>query len=176
MTPYFFLKAYCSFLRNTVTEYAAAQGDKGIYKVPQVFEWFVPFQNSRTPEKSFYPFVSPRIVKGGAVSEQRGGYATPFGDDSLLYVLTFFGVYSEGKENDSVTLVDGAYDLLNLMEHVRIALVRKPILENKYQLKQPYTWEITDEQPHPLWIGQATSIWTIPTIYEETGVKKIYDI
>lgn len=174
MTAYGLLKAVSTFLRDTMAGYAAAQGKQKQFRVPEVYEWYLPLQNSEQPDEIDFPYIVPRIVKGEEMADYKGQYHHDA--DSAIHIAISFGIYHEGTEVDGVTPYDGAYDLLNVMEHVRISLLRQPMVARKYELQKPYTWHIPDEQPYPLWVGQANTIWMMPNIYEETGAKTLYDV
>lgn len=86
---------------------------------------------------------------------------------------------SQGKQDDeaqiTVTMVFGVLDksdeggltVINLMERVRIALLRQRIVDRKYRIETPYEWEFFTDQPLPYWEGMAKTIWTVPAIQEE---------
>ncbi|MFU1797375.1 hypothetical protein ACM1RC_26150 [Paenibacillus azoreducens] len=168
MTAFLLLQALCQFLRDTVKDYAAAQGDDGEYRIPRVFDWYLPFKNPKVEEKIDFPYITPRIRKGEDLPDDSQAILL-----STVHIDISFGVYREGTALGGFVHPDGAYDLLNLMEHVRIALFRKSVLDNKYSIEKPYKWEIPDEQPYPLWVGQAQTIWTVQSAtqqYLEDGV------
>lgn len=158
MTAFFLLKAICAFLEETLKEYATAQNKLGEYVTPKVFEWYLPFVTAGPDPKIDFPYVAARIVKGQDL------------EDSMVNVNLYFGVYCKGEEIDGLTKPDGAYDLLNLMEHVRIALNRKGVLDNKFELQKPYEWELSDEQPYPLWVGWASTKWNVAAPLQQLGV------
>ncbi|NEZ43732.1 hypothetical protein [Paenibacillus alvei] len=169
MTAFMLLKALKKFLQQTVSEYASSQGEGGRFRTPEVFDWYLPFKNGKISEKIDFPYIIPRIDKADQVNK----------DGELRYTVKVdlsFGVYCEGKDENGLVIPDGSYDLLNLMEHVQIALFRQKIIENKYLIEEPYSWFIPEEQPYPLWVGQATSLWTLPPITPERGVDIIYGI
>lgn len=149
MTPFFLLKAICAYLNQLVDDYAAAQGSTKEFVKPRIFEWYLPFKNGRAEESVSFPYIAPRITDGEDA------------DDSTVNVMLYFGVYSEGPNVNGFTQPDGAYDLLNLMEHVRTSLQTQKILEEQFELQKPYKWEIPDEQPYPLWVGSASTKWIV---------------
>jgi hypothetical protein len=163
MTAFLLLRSYKKFLEKTVADYAAAQGEGGDFKYPSVFEWNLPFKNPKAHDKIDFPYIVARIINGKNTS-------SPYGISSSIIIDTYFGVYCEGTEVDGFIHPDGAYDLLNLMEHVRIALFKAGVLDKKYKVEQDYTWEIPEEQPYPLWVGQSRSIWSIQSVFEDPSV------
>lgn len=158
MTAFFLLVAIRNYLRDVVGEYAAAQGQGGGFRKPEVFEWFLPFKNPRHEEKIDFPYIVVRPTDGQDLT-----------DESTVQVELSFGVYNEGTPRDGTTHPDGAYDLLNLMEHIRIALFRKSVLDSRFRIEKPYKWQIPAEQPYPLWVGQAQTVWTVAAPIQQFG-------
>ncbi|KEQ22309.1 hypothetical protein [Paenibacillus tyrfis] len=162
MTAFLLLQALRTFLGEAVAEYAAAQGGRGEYQVPKVFDWFLPFKNPKAEQHTDFPYIVARIIEGDdPVYEPM---APLF---STIRVDLAFGIYHESAADDGFVHPDGAYDLLNLMEHVRIALFRKGVLENKFRIEKPYRWQIPEEQPYPLWVGTAQSTWTVQSATQQ---------
>lgn len=159
MTAAMLLRALCDFLRGLLVEYAAAKGDDGRFTPPQVFEWYLPFKNPKAPEKIDFPYVVARVVSGEDSRDLNVG--------STVQVKLFFGVYDEGERVDGLLHPTGAYDLINLMEHVRIGLQRQQVIGNRFRIEMPYKWSIPEEQPYPLWVGEATTIWTVQSVTEQ---------
>jgi len=158
MTSAMLLRALCRFLRQTVDDYAAAQGKEGEYRTPEVYEWYLPFRDGRNQPNIDFPYIVARIINGeDPVNDSQSPIL------STVRIDLSFGVYNEAPDDD-VIHPDGAYDLLNLMEHVRIALFRQLIIDGRYKIEQPYKWHIPDEQPYPLWVGVAQSIWTVQRV------------
>lgn len=159
MTAAMLLRAICAFLRGLLTDYAAAKGDGGRFVPPQVFEWYLPFKNPKTPEKIDFPYVVTRIINGEDSQDLNVG--------SKVQINLSFGVYDEGERVGEFLQPTGAYDLINLMEHVRIGLQRQQVIGNRFRIEMPYKWSIPEEQPYPLWVGEATTIWTVQSVTEQ---------
>jgi len=159
MTAAMLLRAICEFLRRLLAEYAAAKGYDGRFTPPRVFEWYLPFKNPKAPEKIDFPYVVARIVNGEDSQDLNIG--------STVQVKLSFGVYDEGERVDGFLQPSGAYDLMNLMEHVRIGLLRQRIIDNRFWIETPYKWSIPEEQPYPLWVGEATTIWKVQSVTEQ---------
>ncbi|RXZ84586.1 hypothetical protein EBB07_00790 [Paenibacillaceae bacterium] len=162
MTAFLLLKSLTAFLRQAVDEYTAAQGQGGEFRKPEVFEWNLPFKNARQAEKIDFPYIVARIINGEDQQQK---------PDSLLFssvkIDLYFGIYQDSvNDQDPEAFVhpDGAYDLLNLMEYVRQALFEEVIIDNKFTVEYPYSWEIPDEQPYPLWVGLAHTTWSVQTV------------
>lgn len=159
MTAAMLLRALCDFLRELLAEYAAAKGDGGQFTAPRVFEWYLPFKNPKAPEKIDFPYVVARIVSGEDSQDPNVG--------STVQVHLSFGVYDESERVDGFLRPSGAYDLINLMEHVRIGLLRQLVIDNRFRIEKPYKWSIPEEQPYPLWVGEATTSWTVQIVTEQ---------
>ncbi|OPA76743.1 hypothetical protein BVG16_16360 [Paenibacillus selenitireducens] len=165
MSAVLLLDAVSRFVRKTVEEYSAAQGKNGVYKHPKVFEWYLPFKNPKIPEDTDFPYVVARIVNGKDAVNQRNDA------ECTVDIALSFGVYSEATDEEGFKQPDGGYDLLNLMEHVRITLLNENIIDKKYEIQRPYVWEIPEEQPYPLWVGLAQTQWKFQSI--EPQIKDI---
>lgn len=146
MTSFLLLKALCDFLREVVEDYAASQNENGEWVIPRVFEWSLPYKNPRANEKIDFPYIVARIINGEDPTVEVGDL-----NGSTVSIYLAFGVYRESEKEDGFIHPDGAFDLLNLMETVRIALFRKAVLNHKFEIIKPYKWDIPDEQPYPLW-------------------------
>ena len=97
-----------------------------------------------------YPHIVPRFLK---CSDEAEG--------SKVTVRIYFGTYSEDVET-------GWRDLMNLMEMVRLALLRQRTIAKKYRLQLPLTTEATEDQPYPEWVGYVTAEYLMPLPEEET--------
>lgn len=150
MTAFLLLRAVANFLRQTVDQYAAARAYSGEYRRPEVFEWDLPMKNPKQPVEIDFPYIVAFLGEG----EDNG-------EESIATLSLAFGVYQPGTNRpDGHVHQDGAYDLLNLMEHVRIALFRQAAIEG-FRIEKPYKWSIPKEQPFQFWIGHAESKWTV---------------
>lgn len=159
MTAFLLLQAIVRFLEEMAAKYPAAEGDHGKYRAPFVFPWSLPFENE---EDTHFPYIVARIVEGvDPVVEPMAPLL------STVRVDLIFGVYHESIAKDGIVHPDGAYDLLNLMEHTRIELFRQGVLERKFRIEKPYKWNIPEEQPYPLWVGSAQSIWTVQSATQQ---------
>lgn len=164
MTAVMLLRALVAYLQQVVSDYAAAQADGGNYTAPRVFDWSLPFKDPRKEEKIDFPYVVARIMDGeDPESDPRDATG------STIRVHLIFGVYHPGTADEAGFIhPDGHYDLLNLMEHVRMALQQQGVIAERFRLEKPYAWQIPDEQFYPLWVGQAVTRWTVQSVTENT--------
>lgn len=160
MTPFNLLKQLAAFLRELLADYNAARGKSGEIVAPQVYEWYLPFKNGKTTEDVDFPYVTARITAGEDPE-------SPVENASTVNITLEFGVYSAGTQKGNVLHPDGAYDLLNLMDYVRVALFKKSTIGGRFMIQRPYSWSIPEEQPYPLWNGVALTTWMIQTVTPE---------
>lgn len=123
------------------------EGD--VTTVPAVHIGYLPKKTHVNVEENEFPFVILRPLEGED-SDHETGFAT---------IKLLFGTKSDDDE--------GFIDVLNVMERVRIALLKKRVLDQRYRLELPYKWKFHEEQPEPEWIGEATTKWLLPTVHEE---------
>lgn len=86
-------------------------------------------------------------------------------DESTATVRSIFAVYSDNEE-------EGALMLVNLMERLRISLLRQVVIGDQFQLDLEAGLEIVvyPEDTAPYFAGEMISTWRIPSIQRE--VKK----
>lgn len=141
-------------LERILYDYAAAEAKTGEIKTPRVYEWKLPFKNPKNPqalEQLDFPYIVVTVIRGIDSSE-----------DSTVEVDLAFGVHKEAEMlDDGLYYPTGYYDILALMEHVRVSLQRQCVVNGKFELLKPYEWEIPDGQPMPLWVGWAKTKWQV---------------
>lgn len=140
MTPILLMKAIQDFLQTELAH--------DVTTVPAVHLGYLPQKNADTIHKEEFPFIIVRPQEG--VDAMEGTKAT---------ILLLFATKSEDNE--------GFLAVLNLMERVRIKLLKKRVLDGKFRLELPFKWKFYDEQAHPEWFGEATTVWTMPSVQEE---------
>lgn len=103
------------------------------------------------PNTSVNP-VSPVIMIRPAEGEGDSG-------QGKIQIKLQFGTSSEDDT--------GLIILLNLMERVRILLLRQRVLEQKFSLDASWTWKLDEEHPSEVWRGELTTTWALPQIRQE---------
>ncbi|MDU5945827.1 MAG: hypothetical protein E6Z15_01970 [Paenibacillus macerans] len=139
-TPILLSGAIKRFIEGVLADYVSEQ--------VQVHEGYLPTKTAENIHTPDYPYVIVRLHTGDA---QDSGHT--------VSVLLYFGTKSEDDE--------GFKDVLNVMEHVRIALLKQRVIENQFRMELPYTWELFEGQPQPEWVGMAKTKWTLPAVLEE---------
>lgn len=139
-------------LSGAIKRFIEAEMMDNASQQPAVHEFYLPEKvlgNQNIPE---FPYIIVRLHKGETQS-----------DAHKIIVNLYFGTKSEDPEAPK--------DVFNMMERVRLALLKKRTLENQFRLEieQPnaYKWEFFEGQPNPEYIGQAITTWMLATITEE---------
>ncbi|WP_238649759.1 hypothetical protein [Paenibacillus piscarius] len=140
MTPVMLMLALQDFFRAELADDAATR--------PAVYLGAVPSKTAETRNDPVFPLIIIRPMEGDSDN-----------DESRAKVKLIFGTQSE---DDS-----GFIDVLNLMERVRILLMRQRIIDKKFRIDPNWKWKFLEDQPEPQWICQAETTWTLPQIRQE---------
>lgn len=148
MTAVGLIKAVSEHVRGGVANYRLEK-DGGGQKPVTVYEQLIPeevFENDDAAE--YHPLIGVTL--------------TTLEDDDERSEATLdltFAVYSEDA--------DGWLDLMNLIETVRLALLKKKMLARRYRLVLPLTVELIERQPRPFFYGLMTAKYLIHQPEEE---------
>ena len=111
--------------------------------------------------KKAAPYIIHQIITGKDIQ--------PIGDriSAIATVRSIFCVYNDNEE-------EGALSLLNLMERLRIALLRQVVIGKQFQLDLASGMEmlVYPDDTHPFYAGEMMTTWRIPAIERE--VKHAY--
>ncbi|MRN51988.1 hypothetical protein [Paenibacillus monticola] len=140
MTPVMLMMALKEFLVKELADDAAT--------IPAVHLGALPSKTAATRDDPVFPLIIIRPMEGDSDK-----------DESRAQVKLLFGTQSE---DDS-----GFIDVLNLMERVRILLMRQRIIDKKFRIEPDWKWKFLEDQPEPQWICQAVTTWTLPQIRQE---------
>lgn len=108
------------------------------------------------------PYIIHQIVTGQDV--QPAGEQ----DSAGTLVRTVFGVYNQDEQ-------EGGLMLLNLMERLRIALLRQRVIGGQFMLDMRTGLEslIYPDNVAPYYLGEMISSWQIPAVKREYQMKCI---
>ena len=106
------------------------------------------------------PYIIHQVITGK--DEQKPGKR----QTSSAEVRSIFCVYDPDEE-------EGGLLLLNLMERVRIALLKQGVLDNRYQLDLEAGLETVSypDDTAPYYAGEMASRWRLPGIVREVSVN-----
>ncbi|OBZ09104.1 hypothetical protein A8L34_22500 [Bacillus sp. FJAT-27264] len=131
------------FLRKSLADDAAT--------IPAVHLGALPSKTSSNRDDPVFPLIIVRPMDGESDN-----------DSAKVQVKLLFGTQSE---DDS-----GFIDVLNLMERVRILLMRQRVINRQFRIESNWKWTFMEDQPEPQWICQAITTWTLPQIRQEVSL------
>jgi len=146
MTPLMLQDALCEFLKGVVGSYLL-DTNKQVTKAPQVVPGYLPLKG--TTDTADFPFTIIRLSSGEDTNER-----------GKVMVKIILGVYAED-------ISQGSGDLQNIIERIRQALFKKRVIDKRFRIEYPFSWEVPDEQPYPEWLAVITTNWTVPRPIEE---------
>ena len=147
MTGVGLVLALSAYVRDVVKDYRL-ESDGGGEKHVTVYEQLIPEEVfAHDDAEEYHPLigVSLRTME----DEERA---------ELTVDLTL-GTYSEDR--------DGWRDLLNMMDTVRLGLLKKQLLKGRYRMLPPLTAEILERQPVPFFYGFMTARYMVYQPEEE---------
>ena len=122
----------------------------------KIFKYFLPTKRKETEDD--FPLIIIRPFEGEDSKQS---------DATVKFIC---GVYSQDEE--------GIYDLISLMEKVRLALLEDYEINPKFRLEQtenkPLKWEISEDQPYPQWLGAITATFNVPIVQIKAFKGDIY--
>lgn len=111
--------------------------------------------DSRAAKKKA-PYILHQLITGK--DEQRSGERA----ESRAMIRTIFCVYHDNEQ-------EGSLALLNLMERLRIELLRKAVIGNQFQLDLDASLEtlVYPDDTAPFFAGEIVSTWKLPAVERE---------
>lgn len=94
-------------------------------------------------------------------------YMPPHGEPPALWdmVRIVAATYSEDGS-------EGATCVLNLLNRIRIALLKDNVIAERYMLKLPLEMIVYPDSTAPYYLGEMMTIWDIPIV--ESEVQKLW--
>lgn len=140
MTPILLMMAVKDFLEHELRNDATT--------VPAIHLGYLPEKTAANRLNEEYPFILLRPQDGEDTESQ--------------YQVKLLMLFATKSQDEA-----GFLDVLNLMERVRIKLLKQRLIDGRYHLEMPYKWKFYDEQAEPEWFGEAVTTWTLPHVQEE---------
>ena len=124
-------------------------------RTAEVYLMRMPNEESGTKKA---PYILHQFVTGQDIQK------TGQNPTSSAVVRTVFCVYSN-SENEA----EGLFALMNLMERLRIALLKTPNIGHRYLMDKSEGMEtlVYPEQWPPYYMGEMISSWKLPAVKEE---------
>ncbi len=143
MIEVYLTKAIRSFLTDVCKDYALGT-EGGETRTPKIVNGYLPYESDSEQD---FPFV---IVRADSASTD--------GDMTDVDVDIIIGTYVPDDTHPV-----GHDVCLEIMARIRTALVGLPeqLLEKRYQLQMPISWDMPAEQPYPYWQLNMSTKWSI---------------
>lgn len=162
MTANEFLDDLCAFMKDATKNLRlpvrpTKENREPKDRAPEVYKMRLPDAKSYQDKA---PYLYNRVV---LIEDHQTPGEIP---ECKCTVCTSFCVYCDDE-------TQGALHLLNVMEDIRQEILRKHVIANRYQidLNEGIQFAIYDNQPVPFFIGEAVSVWKIPTIEREVSTR-----
>lgn len=160
MTPIFLLDDLKKFVQEStedlLLEVKTKKGEDKIIKPAKVFIGNPPV---KIGTEQYVPYIILRLLTGK--DEQKEGE----NENSTVKVRLIVAIYSTDSEK-------GYIDTLNVVDRLRIELLKNRVLNNKYILKLPLEYVVYEDDTGPYTIGEIVTEWEIPSVRQE--VNKIW--
>ncbi len=158
MTKVILLEELRDFTKETTADLimaTAKQQDDAKQKHRAADVYLMRLPDSQAAKKKV-PYILHQIITGA--DKQPTGER----DISTTMVRSIFCVYAEDEQ-------EGGLLLLNLMERVRIGLLRKVVIGNQFTLDKEAGLEslVYPDDMAPYFAGEMVSTWKLPTVERE---------
>ncbi|GHV06346.1 hypothetical protein FACS1894217_04850 [Clostridia bacterium] len=112
-----------------------------------------PTEEAETEE---VPYIIIQPLNGNDTQEA-GQY--PQADAKIRFVIATYSA-------DNST---GALSVLTIIDRLRLAFERRGVIAEQYQLMPPLEWVIYPEDTAPYFLGEISTVWTIPAVQQEVN-------
>ena len=140
MTTVTLLQDLVDFVKEAVSTYQY-KNSQGIVKEINVKDGYLKVREDDDEED--FPYVLIRLGKGEA------NY-----DEAIVKVRLYVGVRDKDVDN-------GYISCLNIIEHIRHTLQQTPFVNDMYEVRPPFKWEMAESETYPLWFGLLECTFTI---------------
>lgn len=116
---------------------------------------------TRNEARRIFPSITirPSKLTGGDMAAR---------DDDLTVLLTV-GVFEESND-----CAEGFKWVVTILERCRQLFRKYRILDSRYEVAVPLTWELYDEAIRPFWFGEMVTEWKLPIPCEEIELDDDY--
>lgn len=160
MTSIFLLDSLKDVTEDAVCElympvYIKDDGEQEQFRVPEVFKMRLP---DSTSARKKAPYIIHQVITGKEQQEQ-GKQSS-----SRVNIRSIFCVYCRDEQ-------EGSLMLLNAIERVRQAFLKKPIIGGCFELdkKAGVEFLIYPDDTAPFYSGEMSSVWLLPEVQDERG-------
>lgn len=145
-----------SVAKECVRNYVLETNRPDLTKAPQVVAGYLPAKRPKDQPDAVpdLPYVIVRLLRG----EDQG-------NGSTATVKILIGTHSEAEQ-------DGWRDAANIIERIRIELLKHRTVARRFRLELPLTYELPEEQPYPEWVGWLETRWALAQPQEEVQYEQ----
>lgn len=109
---------------------------------------------NKDAETKLIPYILLQFINGK--DEQKEGEPPQSECNVRIVVATY-------SEDGGI----GATDVLNVLTRIRVALIKKAVISDQFELKMPLEYIVYPDDTAPYYLGEMLSIWRMPTIERE---------
>lgn len=146
-------------VKDLVMPVRMQKGDKEqLHRVADVYKMRLPDSTAATKKA---PYILHQVITTS--TEQPSGKRV----ESKVVVRSIFCVYNDDEQ-------EGSLMLLNLMERVRIGLLKKCTIGKMFalDLRQPLEQLVYNEDTAPYYAGEMITTWTIPAVNRTEEIRQ----
>lgn len=118
------------------------------YRTPEVFLMNLP---DEAAQKEKAPYVVLQFLNGDD-SQEEGKE-----EESVCNIRVVVCAYSDD-------LGEGPMHVLNMLTRLRIALLEKRVIADRYAMRLPLEYLVYPDNPTPFFFGEMMTVWEVPTI------------
>lgn len=118
------------------------------YRIPEVFLMNLP---DEAAQKEKAPYVVLQFLNGDD-SQEEGKE-----EESVCNIRVVVCAYSDD-------LGEGPMHVLNMLTRLRIALLEKRVIADRYAMRLPLEYLVYPDNPAPFFFGEMMTVWEVPTI------------
>ena len=157
MTPIICAEELTKMLKKELT-YFTPSSDKVSTNGITYKTGFMPIPKNNTEKEKNFPYIAVRPF-------HIEDYGPEADDESTANLYILVGTYNEDKDN-------GHYELYNMMEMIRQAILQHPVIGGNFELKYPLKSDIPESQGFPTWFGYIEARYSIPNTTEEVNIDE----
>ena len=136
-------------------------GDNQAAKGVTIYTQHVPKAHLSDPVGQYHPLV---VISCNAIEDDLEG--------TIAEIGITVGVHGESVIERDGRATEPWIDLLNLMGDIRLRLLSRRLVENRYQLILPLLTETSEVQPAPYYYGGLTARYVIRQVADERSITR----
>lgn len=136
---------------------AKTEGAERKSRCPHVYKMRVP---KKEDELQQIPYIIVQHLKGKDIRNEQGQM------ESTSVMRIIVATYSEMQD-------DGAICVENILTRIRLALMKKGMLSNKFILNMPLEYVVYPDSTPPYYLGEMITNWQMPEVKREVEYDQL---